>query len=50
MINILIFYPKSRNVDEVREAVSDWSDFAKEAMVSKKSWQSIATVLEQLRY
>jgi serine/threonine-protein kinase HipA len=37
-------------IDEVREAVSDWASFAKEAKVSKKSWQGIATVLEQLRY
>jgi len=37
-------------IDEVREAVSDWASFAKDAKVSKKSWQSIATVLEQLRY
>jgi serine/threonine-protein kinase HipA len=37
-------------IDEVREAVSDWASFAKEAKVSKKSWQGIATVLEQLRH
>jgi len=37
-------------IDEVREAVSYWSSFAKEANVSKKSCQSIGDILEQLKF
>jgi len=36
-------------IDEVQEAVSLWSSFAKEAKVSKKSWHSIANLFKEIR-